>query len=74
MDRLGTVLYVLLNAIFKIAILTQPFLPIASKKILNLLNQESVIDFSYINTNLESGLLLEKPSAVFPRFNEKLSL
>ena len=68
MDRLGTVLHVLLNVIFKIAILTQPFLPLASKKILNLLNQDSIIEYSNINTNLSSGIILEKPSAVFPRF------
>ena len=67
-DRLETIIYVLLNVIFKIAILTQPFLPMASEKILSLLNKNSLIEFSYINTNLESGITLDKPSAVFPRF------
>ena len=67
-DRLDTIIYVLLNVIFKIAILTQPFLPLASEKILSLLNKKSLIEFSYINTNLESGITLNKPSAVFPRF------
>ena len=67
-DRLGTIIYVLLNVIFKIAILTQPFLPMASKKILSLLNKNSLIEFSYINTKLESGITLGKPNAVFPRF------
>jgi methionyl-tRNA synthetase len=65
---LETIIYVLLNVIFKIAILTQPFLPMASEKILSLLNKNSLIEFSYINTNLESGITLDKPSAVFPRF------
>ena len=38
------------------------------RKILSLLNKDSLIEFSYINTNLISGITLDKPSAVFPRF------
>ena len=40
----------------------------ASEKILSLLNKNSLIEFSYINTKLESGITLGKPNAVFPRF------
>lgn len=67
MERLGTVLYILLNVIFKIAILTQPFLPLASQKILKLLKQNTEIKYSSIGSNLQSGITLDKPSAVFPR-------
>ena len=71
MVKVVWILRVLLNVIFKTAILTQPFLPMASEKILSLLNKNSLIEFSYINTNLKSGITLDKPSAVFPRFIKK---
>ena len=67
--RMHTILYVLAEAIRQIAILTQPFVPEASQKILDQLaippNRRSFKDLAI---PLEGGAQLPPPSGVFPRF------
>jgi len=69
--RMGTVLYVLAETIRHVAILTQPFVPEASGKILDQLAvlQErrtlSHLDPAY---RLSSGAPLPQPEGVFPRY------
>ncbi|MFZ0693683.1 MAG: methionine--tRNA ligase, partial [Alphaproteobacteria bacterium] len=68
-----TVLYVLAETIRHVAILTQPFVPAASAKILDQLavlqerRKLSHLDPAY---RLSSGTPLPKPEGVFPRYVE----
>lgn len=68
-QRMETILYVLAETIRKIAILTQPILPIASEKILDQLavskNNRTIDKFAY--APLYSGTPLPVPTGVFPR-------
>ena len=66
-DTLYTVLNILLNTVYKIAILNQPFLPTSSKNILDLLNIKNEISYNFINKNLKVGLSLKQPKVIFPR-------
>jgi len=72
-DRMGTVLYVTAEVIRQIAIMTQPFMPDASDKMLNLLKiQVENRDFASLGEEhgLKSGVPLDKPEPIFPRFVE----
>ncbi len=69
--RLNNVLFTLVNTIYKITILLQPFLPESSKKIFNLLKQKKEISFSEIKSNIKEGIKLEKSQPIFPRFYKK---
>ncbi len=68
-DRLKTVLNILVNVIFKINVLVQPFLPISSKKIFIQLNLNPTNNFSCIYNEIEVGSKINKPEGVFPRIN-----
>ena len=68
--RLQTVMYLLVNSIYKITILLQPFLPNTSINILTQLKQNKEISFSDIDNNLSSGLKLDKPIILFPKIVE----
>ena len=71
-DRMATVLYVLAEYIRKIALLTQPLVPIASAKILDQLAVSAENrDFSHMSTALTPGIQLPEPHGVFPRYQEK---
>jgi len=66
--RMHTILYVLAETIRQAAILTQPILPHASSKILDLLaigNEDRLLQS--LNSRLEPGNTLPEPSGVFPR-------
>ncbi|MAH88981.1 MAG: methionine--tRNA ligase [Pelagibacterales bacterium] len=69
-NKLNNALYVLTNTIYKIAILSQPFLPESSKKIFQLLNQKEEIFFNDIKNNIQEGLKLSKPIPIFPRIEK----
>ena len=69
--RLNTVLYALVNTIYKTTILLQPFLPESSKKIFHLLKQKQEIFFSEIENDIKEGIKLEKSEPIFPRFDKK---
>lgn len=71
-QRMGTILYVLAESIRRIAILTQPLLPQASRKILDQLAiPESARAFAALPEKLPSGIALPVPEGVFPRFVEQ---
>ena len=60
-------MYILVNTIFKVTILLQPFLPQSSKKILHLLKQNREINYSSIENNIEDGIIIDTPEIIFPR-------
>jgi methionyl-tRNA synthetase len=70
-ERMATVLYVLLEAIRRLALLAQPFVPQAAAKLLDQLavppEQRS---FAALETPLAPGTPLPKPEGIFPRFVE----
>ena len=69
--RMGTVLYVLADTIRQLAILTQPFMPDASAKLLNQLgvgDKDRTISSLSLRLIPHSALLA--PQGVFPRFQE----
>lgn len=69
LERMNTVLYVLLEVIRKIAILTQPLVPDASCKILDQLSV-SKRTFKDLEIPLTPGTTLPAPFGVFPRLSE----
>jgi methionyl-tRNA synthetase len=68
--RRDTVLYVTIEVIRHIALLTQPFIPDASARFLDLLQVENR-DFAHVEVSLEPGTALPEPKPVFPRFVEE---
>ena len=69
-ERMGTVLYVTAEVVRQIAILTQPFMPVSSSKLLDLLGvPEDARPFDRLGQagRLEAGTALPKPVPVFPR-------
>ncbi|MFP6890029.1 MAG: class I tRNA ligase family protein, partial [Nitrospinota bacterium] len=72
-DRMATVLYVLAETIRHLALLTQPFMPEASGKILDQLAVgEDARTFESFGSDhaLTPGTVLPKPKGVFPRYQE----
>jgi len=71
--RMGSVLYTLAEAIRCLGLLTRPFMPAASDKILDLLavdpEARSYAAFGAAGA-LASGAALPKPAPVFPRYEE----
>ena len=65
--KLATTLNVLVNTIFKINILIQPFLPISAKKVFHQLNVKEFNDFTCIKHEIKVGSKINKPEGVFPR-------
>jgi methionyl-tRNA synthetase len=71
-ERMGTVLYVLAEAIRQIAILTQSIVPEASARILDQLAiSREQRAFSSLAIPLVPGIVLPPPEGVFPRFTEE---
>lgn len=69
--RMGTVLYVLAETIRRLAILTQPFMPGASGKLLDQLAVDpGKRNFAAFSTALTAGTALPEPEGVFPRYVE----
>ncbi len=72
--RMETVLYMLCEAIRRVAILTQPFMPTASEKMLDQLGvapDARSFEALKIGGRLTPGTPLPKPEGAFPRFVEK---
>ncbi len=71
LERMGTILFVLAETIRNLALLTQPFMPSTSEKILNQLsiptNKRSFSSFGKSST-LQPGTKISKPEGVFPRY------
>ena len=72
--RMATVLYVLAETIRHLALLTQPFMPDSSAKILDQLaidiDSRSFDSFGS-NSALTPGVILPKPKGIFPRFQKE---
>ena len=72
--RMATVLWVLAETIRHLATLTQPFLPTASAKLLDLLAvpeaERGCVDLGPAGATLQAGTALPPPAAVFPRYVE----
>jgi methionyl-tRNA synthetase len=70
--RMGTVLYTLAETLRQLAILVQPFVPGAARKLLDQLAvPETARDFAAVAApSLAPGTPLPKPEAIFPRFVE----
>ena len=71
--RMGTVLYTLAETLRHLAILVQPFVPGAARKLLDQLAvPQAARDFATLaETPLAPGTRLPKPEAIFPRFVEE---
>ena len=70
--RMGTVLWVLAETVRHLAVLTQPFVPEASARLLDLLAVPSdARTFAALGTPLAAGTPLPPPSGVFPRYAEQ---
>jgi methionyl-tRNA synthetase len=71
-ERLKTVIYVLLEAIRKIALLTQALIPEGSGKILDQLAiPPDKRDFAHLSVPIQPGVVLPAPHGVFPRWIQK---
>ncbi|NQU61184.1 MAG: methionine--tRNA ligase [Rhodospirillales bacterium] len=71
--RMATVLYVLTEAIRHLAVLTQPFMPAATARMLDQLAvPEDARTFAFLGSDhaLAPGTVLPKPKGVFPRFQD----
>jgi methionyl-tRNA synthetase len=70
--RMATVLYTLAETLRHLAILVQPFVPSAARKLLDQLAvPETARDFAALGESpLAPGTRLPKPEAIFPRFIE----
>jgi methionyl-tRNA synthetase len=67
--RFATVLYATLETVRIAALLTQPVMPTATAKLLDLLGQRAdARDFTAIGTRLLPGTTLPAPEGVFPRY------
>ncbi|TYC99568.1 methionine--tRNA ligase [Arthrobacter echini] len=74
-ERMATVLYVTLEVLRVVAILTQPVMPTSSGRILTALGQGSRDDdprrsFLALDQRIEPGTPLPAPSPVFPKYEE----
>ncbi len=72
-DRMGTVLYVLAEVIRNLALIIQPVMPDAAAKILDQVKvSEDEREFSFIGQGhrLKSGVTIDQPQGVFPRYVE----
>jgi methionyl-tRNA synthetase len=69
--RMATVLWVLAETVRRLALLTQPYMPHSSAKLLDLLSvPEGERSFAAFDNRLQSGMLLPAPAGVFPRHVE----
>jgi methionyl-tRNA synthetase len=72
-DRQKTVLYVTAEVVRQVAILTQPVMPDASRKLLDSLgipDEPAARDFKALGTRIKAGTTLPPPVGVFPRYVE----
>ncbi len=69
--RMGTILYVTAQVLRRIAILSQPFMPAAMAKLLDLLAvAPDARDFAHLEAEDIAGRALPPPAAIFPRYVE----
>jgi methionyl-tRNA synthetase len=71
--RFETILAVTIETLRLVGLMTQPFMPQASAKLLDLLSVDpSSRDFTFMKAEarVEAGTLLPTPQAIFPRYVE----
>jgi methionyl-tRNA synthetase len=71
--RQGTVLYVTAEVVRQIAILAQPAMPEASRRLLDILAIPDEVDsrnFAALGVRIKPGVVLPAPAPVFPRYIE----
>ncbi len=71
--RFETILAVTLETLRLVGLMTQPFMPVASAKLLDLLSVDPTCrDFTFMNAqaHIEAGTPLPAPQAIFPRYVE----
>ena len=69
--RMATILYVTAQVLRRVAILTQPFMPAAMARLLDLLSvAPDARNFADMEMETEAGLALPAPAAIFPRYIE----
>jgi methionyl-tRNA synthetase len=71
--RMATILYVTAEVLRNVAIMTQPFVPASSAKLLDFLGireEERVFAFVGATHRLKSGMELPTPTPIFPRYVE----
>jgi methionyl-tRNA synthetase len=69
--RMATILYVTAQVLRRVAILTQPFMPAAMARLLDLLGvAPDARTFADIEVETQAGLALPPPAAIFPRYIE----
>ena len=72
LDRMGTVLYTCSELIRIFGILLQPFIPNSASKMLDLVSiPNDQRSFTNINDSLQSGIKIDKPQVIFPRYVEQ---
>ena len=70
-ERMGTVLYTLVEVLRCAAIILQPVMPRSSNEMLNQLNvpiDERLFTYLTPAAKIKAGIKIEKPSPIFPRF------
>ena len=70
---MGTVLYVTAEVLRAIGIVTQPYIPVAAGKLLDLLAvpaEDRVLTAVGVTRRLQPGTTLPAPQAIFPRYVE----
>ena len=71
-ERMATVLYVLAETIRHLAMITQPFMPNSSARMLDQLavaeTERAFSDLENADAKLQPGTPIAKPEGVFPRF------
>ena len=74
--RMATVLYTTAEVLRIVAVLVQPVMPGAMARLLDQLGQPegAARTFAALDTPLEPGTVLPKPSGVFPRYEEPAAL
>ncbi|MGJ9402553.1 methionine--tRNA ligase [Arthrobacter sp. KK5.5] len=71
-ERMGTVLYVTLEVLRKVALLVQPVMPVSAGAVLDALGQPegSARSFAAFGSRIESGTALPAPTPVFPKYED----
>ena len=71
-ERMAAVLYVTAEIVRQVAILAQPIVPKSANALLDILKVDAENrQFTDIATRLPSGLVIDKPEGVFPRYVEE---
>ena len=70
-ERMGTVLYVIMEVLRRVAILYQPVIPASANKILDQLSvPEDARSFNHLEASpIRPGIPISKPKGIFPRFD-----